>query len=161
MLPVTVPPSVNAGVVVPQNGVPVALERKNDEIDVVESPVPPFPTASGVPDQFELLTVLRVAREPRPNIDVVLKLRDDVAITPTEPLVPNKSPDNEPIERPPVVDVPVTENTFAVNELAEVVARVLVPSTARVPVAFIFKALSRPVKNPFPLNKESPTTVRG
>ena len=41
MLPVSVPPRVKAGVVVPQNGVPVADESKKEEIEVVERPVPP------------------------------------------------------------------------------------------------------------------------
>ena len=46
MLPVTVPPRVKAGVVVPQYGVPDEFVRKNEEVEAEERPVPPFPTAT-------------------------------------------------------------------------------------------------------------------
>ena len=71
MFPITVPPRVKAGVVVPVYGLPEALVRKKEEVEAEVSPVPPFPTASGVPDQLALLTVLKVAREPRPETSEV------------------------------------------------------------------------------------------
>ena len=51
-------------------------------LGAVDVPVPPFVTASAAPDQLELLMVLRVAREPRPEIsDVAI-----AALTQLEPL---------------------------------------------------------------------------
>lgn len=46
---------------------PVPLPYRMPPAWMLAQPVPPFPTASCVPDQLPLLTVLRVASEPRPG----------------------------------------------------------------------------------------------
>jgi hypothetical protein len=67
--------------------------------------------------------VLRVAREPRPEIDAAVRPREDVEIVPTTPFVPKRRPFKDP-----------TDSEFTESIVAEVVASVVVALNVCIPL---------------------------
>ena len=152
LLPVTVPPRVKAGVVVPQYGTPELFVRKKAEVEADERPVPPFATASTpTKDEVEILVrpeplpvkvfepMLMLpkpeAMEPEVRVPTEERLvavvrpfnivRDEVASDETRPFVAKRRPFKDEAR----VVFPETDNA-----VAEVVARVVVALKVWAPV---------------------------
>ena len=146
MLPVTVPPRVKAGVVVPQYGVPDEFVRKNEDVEAEERPVPPFPTARmPTRDEVEMLV--------RP---------DPLPVNIFEPMLILPKPD--PIEPEMRVPTVVRFKRLVMDEVAREEMRpfvakrrplsdeanVVVPETFNVPVAVRFVEVALPVIRALP-----------
>ena len=156
MLPVTAPPRVNIGVVVPQYGIPLPSVNKNADVEAELSPVPPLFTGI-TPEIFEELIL--VNPDPLP-----VNVLEPILILPKpEPIEPEVTlPTVARFERLVIVDVasddtrPFVENKRPFNEEARFVepvtlsAPVVVVLAVRVPVAVTFAPVISPVKYPLP-----------